>query len=219
MHEVTSGCGLASPAGVCRPSVGLWEASIGPRGALGAGAGCLVRDNRTGSAVTTGHHAPAAGTVSASVTALTEGMLTMMFRTKLKSVVGAVLSVGIARRWNGRARASDGGSPGAETDGQRGRNGGISCLEKGRPATKAESNRAGDSLSVPPISRRTGEDEGLTGLVAIDPKTGTGGRFSRGSHWALAASPPTAATSCIRVSVQMRTPEDQVGIWIYDMNG
>ena len=64
---------------------------------------------------------------------------------------------------------------------------------------------------------RTGEDDGLSGTVAVDPKTGKWRSIFKGIS--LGPGPVSPDGRYIVYSSFSRAPDDQVGIWIYDMNG
>jgi len=186
------------------PVVGLWEASMGPRG-VSAPIPAAWLERTVRAALATAHHTSTAGLVSASVAALAEGMLTMMFRMKLKSIVAGVLAIGVLTVGMGLlaiptvgASRRDGQSDGAAKTARRVSGGEIIV-------------RAGD-LS------RDREEEGLSGTVAIDPETGKWRPIYRGLSLAPGRVSPDGR-SIVYSSLGTELPENEIGIWVYDLTG
>ena len=166
-------------------------------------------------ALKTVHYTTAVGAISASVAALTEGTLKLMFRTKLKSIVGAVAVNRCARRWNGLARAWEAGARRCNRGPASPQRRHLPCRER-TTVTKGERTGRGDRCPAFNLAR-TGEDDGLSGTVAVDPKTGKWRSIFKGIS--LGPGPVSPDGRYIVYSSFARAPDDQVGIWIYDMNG
>jgi RNA polymerase sigma factor (sigma-70 family) len=199
------------------PSVGLWEASMGQRGtSLPVPAAWLETTVRA--ALKTVHYTTAVGAISASVATLTEGMLRMMFRTKLKSVVGAVLSVGVLTVGIGLLVHRTAGAPAQQPRASEPAKAVSLVSRKDNPSRKPK-EEAGEIVvrAFNLALARTGEDDGLSGTVAVDPKNGEWRSIFKGIS--LGPGPVSPDGRYIVYSSFPRAPDDQVGIWIYDMNG
>jgi RNA polymerase sigma factor (sigma-70 family) len=195
--------------------VGLWEASMGQRGdSLPVSTAWLETTVRA--ALKTVHYTSAVGAISASVTTLTEGTLKLMFCTKLKSIVRAALSIGVLAAGMGLLVY---GSAGARVQQPRASEPALVASPESRkddPSRKAKEQ--GGEIVVQAFNlARTGEDDGLSGTVAVDPKTGKWRSIFKGIS--LNTGPVSPDGRYIVYSSFSRAPDDQVGIWIYDMNG
>jgi RNA polymerase sigma factor (sigma-70 family) len=163
------------------------------------------------------HHAPAATAISASVAALTEGMLRMMLRTKLKSIVGAgllvgILAVGMGLLVHGTAVAERRNPrPVEETVAP------PSALRKDDPPREQQERTAEIIVRAAEIAR-LGADDGLTGIVAIDPKTAKWRPIFKGLS--MGPGPLSPDGRYIVYSSLGPDPDaDQLGIWIYEVTG
>ena len=197
------------------PSVGLCEASIGHRGAL-ISVPTTWMETTVRAALTTVKLTMAAGAVSAPVAALTEGMLRMMFRAKLKSVVSALLSVSVLTVGMGVLVHRTAGAPEQQPQASTAANAASAASRADEPARTGKEHGPEIIVRASDLSR-IGEDDGLTGMVAIDPKTGKWRPIFRGLS--LGPGPVSPDGRFIVYSRFARAPDDQVGVWIYDMNG
>ena len=167
-------------------------------------------------ALKTVHYTTAVGPISASVAALTEGTVKLMFRTKLKSIVWASLSIGVLAAGMGLLVH---GSAGARAQQPRDSEPAKAASPESRkddPSRKAKEQ--GGEIVVRAFNlARTGKDDGMSGTVAVDPKTGKWRSIFKGIS--LGSGPVSPDGRYIVYSSFSRAPDDQVGIWIYDMNG
>ena len=166
-------------------------------------------------ALRTVNYATSAGTISASVATLTEGMLKTMFRTKLKSVVAAVLSVGVLAAGIGLLVHRTAGAPAQEPRAGEAAEGASPQSREGG-LTHAGKEQGGELIVRAAELSRRGDDDGLTGMVAIDPKTGKWRSIFKGLS--LGPGPVSPDGRYIVYSSLGPDPdEDEVGIWVYDM--
>lgn len=168
-HEVRSGCGVASPGVVSLPPPDCGRRRWARGGSVPVPAAWMETTVRA--ALRTVNYATSAGTISASVATLTEGMLKTMFRTKLKSVVAAVLSVGVLAAGIGLLVHRTAGAPAQEPRAGEAAEGASPQSREGG-LTHAGKEQGGELIVRAAELSRRGDDDGLTGMVAIDPKTG-----------------------------------------------
>jgi RNA polymerase sigma factor (sigma-70 family) len=160
----------------------------------------------------------AAGTVPASVAALTEGVLRMMSRVRLIRVVGAILAIGAMSIGVGVVVSQTVGSPPRVAQASRaGEKTEPRVSSRDDPSRKAKEQAGELIVRAADLSRR-GEDDGLTGMVAIDPETAEWRTIYKGLS--LPPGPVSPDGRYIVYSSLGADPDaDQVGIWVYDMKG
>jgi RNA polymerase sigma factor (sigma-70 family) len=183
---------------------GLWAASL-DQGMSSAPVPVAWFEKTVQAALVGARHASTAGLLSASVASLTEGMLRMMFRTKLKSIVAGVLAAAMLTVGMGMLAILAAGAP--AQDKRAGRE------------TKTAPRVAGGEIIVGAVDfSRDRREEGLSGTVAIDPETGNWRPIYKG----LALTPGRASPDgryFVYSSLGDELPDDEVGIWVYDMTG
>ncbi len=214
-HEDASGCEVGSPVAVCLLLADCrrhrWS-----RAGLGTGPGGLAGHDRSSRWLETVHSTAAAGAISASGAALTEGMLRMMFRAKLKSVVGTVLSVTFLTIGMGMLVHGTVGAPAQQPQASDGANV-ASPTSRANDRSPKEKDEGGEIVVQAFNLARIGEDDECSGTVAVDPKTGKWRSIFKGIS--LGGGPVSPNGRFIVYSRFSRAPDGQVGIWIYDMNG
>ena len=194
-------------------SVAVWERSVDPdRASVPLPPAWLETTVRA--ALTTVNHTTATGAISASVAALTEGMLRMMLRTTLISVAGVVLSVGILGMGMGLlvyrtaaapppySRPAGAASPALPTD----------------DPPREEQERVAEIIVRAGELAHLAEGDGLDGIVAIDPRTGKWRPILKG----LSSGPGPVSPDgryIVYSSLGVDQDDDQAGIWVYDMKG
>ena len=186
------------------PALGLWAASL-DQGGSQAPVPVAWLEKTVQAALASARSASTAGLVSASVAALTEGMLRMMFRTKLKSIGAGVLAAGAVAVGMGMLAILAAGAPPQDkrTDGA---------------VTTAPSFAGGEIIVRAVDVSRDRREDGLSGTVAIDPETGNWRPIYKG----LALAPGRASPDgryFVYSSLGVELPDDEVGIWVYDMAG
>jgi RNA polymerase sigma factor (sigma-70 family) len=194
---------------------GLRAAPIGPRGAsvpvLAAWLETTVR-----AALDTAHHAPAATAISASLAALTAGMLGMTLRARLKSIVAVGILVGALAVGMGLLVHRTAGAPPRDPRA-------VGTAGAPSPAPQADDPPPAEQERTPEIIVRAAEiagleDNGLTGIIAIDPKTSKWRPIFKGLS--IGPGPVSPDGRFIVYSSLGPDPDaDQVGIWVYDMTG
>ena len=137
------------------PTYGLWRASIGSA-VTSAPIPTAWLEKTVQAAVASARHASTAGLVSASVASLTEEMIKMMFRTKLKSIVAGVLAAAVLTVGMGLLASSTAGAPRRDN-------------RTDRSAEAAPKVPSGEIIvRVDGLSERS-RHESSTGVVAIEP--------------------------------------------------
>jgi RNA polymerase sigma factor (sigma-70 family) len=197
-------------------SVGVPVAAIGPRGAATPVPAAWL-ETTVRAALDTAHHAPAATAISASVAALTEGMLGMMLRTKLKSIAGVgmlvgVLAVGMSLLVH-RTAVAEPRKPLALDATVA-----PSSAPREDDALRAEQERPAEIIVRAADLARLGDDDGSTGIVAIDPQTAKWRPIFKGLSMGPGAVSPDGRY-IVYSSLGPDPDADQVGIWIYDVTG
>ena len=149
--------------------VGLHGTPIAPRGAyVPAPVPAAWLETTVRAALEPAHHA-AAGAISAPVAALTEAMLGMMRHTKLKSIAALGLCAGVVALGMGVLVYRTVAAPPREPRSPE------ATAAPSSTSRKDDSPRAEQERSPEIIVRAAEiaqvEDNGLTGIIAIDPKT------------------------------------------------
>jgi RNA polymerase sigma factor (sigma-70 family) len=158
-----------------------------------------------------------AGTVPASVAALTEGVLRMTFRVRLVTVVGTVLAIRTMSIGVGAFVSQTAGGPPPVA--QAGRTGETKApaLSEDDPSRTGKEQGGEIVVRAFDLSRR-GDDDGFAGIAAIDPKTAEWRTIYKG----LSLSPGRVSPDgryLVYSSLGVDPDDDQVGIWVYDMKG
>jgi len=159
----------------------------------------------------------AAGTVPASVVALTEGVLRMMSRVRLIRVAGAILAIGAMSIGVGVVVSQTVGSPPQAAQASRAGATKLLVSSKDDPSRKGKEQGGEIIVRAADLSRR-GEDDGLTGMVAIDPKTAEWRTIYKGLSLGPGPVSPDGRY-IVYSSLGVDSDDDQVGIWVYDMKG
>jgi RNA polymerase sigma factor (sigma-70 family) len=196
---------------------GLWQASIGSGGAS-AQVSAAWLDTAVRAALESVNRTGAAGAISASAATLAEALLRVMFRTRLKSVVGAAVSTTALAIGIVSLAVRTAGAPAHKP----------SAAEAAQAAPAAPSDnalaRAGNPRGAEIIARafdlaRDGEDGGLSGMVAIDPQKGVWRSIWKGGL-SIGPGPVSPDGRFIVYSSLGPDPDpDQLGIWVYDLTG
>lgn len=187
------------------PSCGVWGLSLAP-GRAPAPLPAAWLQTTVRAAMATAHRMSTAGMVSVSVAALAEGMLTMIFRTRLKSIVVGVLAIAAPTVAAGLLAISTGGAP--PLAGRPGET----------PKQAPHLSRAEIVVRAADLSRVRGKDEGFAGIAAIDPETGKWRTIYKGLDLAPGRVSPDGRTF-LYSSMGGEAPDDEVGVWVYDMTG
>ena len=159
----------------------------------------------------------AAGMVPATVTALTEGVLRMMIRSRLRGFVGAVLAVGALTAGMGMlVYRTAGARPQEAPTGKTAKAAAPVSWKDDSSRTKKGS--AGELVvRAFDLSRDGGEDR-FRGIVAIDPETAKWRTIDTG----VAMGPgPVSPDGRYLVGAAISREQDpaEAGVWIYDMTG
>jgi RNA polymerase sigma factor (sigma-70 family) len=187
-----------------QPVTGLWVASTEPAGAS-APIPVAWLEKTVQAAVASARHASTAGLVSTSVASLTEGMLRMMFRTRLKSIVAGVFAAAVITVGMGMLAILAAGAPPQD--------------KRTAGAVKTAPRVAAGEIIVraADISRDRRED-GLSGMVAIDPETGNWRPIYKGLELAPGRVSPDGRYF-VYSGMGVELPHIEFGIWVYDMTG
>jgi RNA polymerase sigma factor (sigma-70 family) len=187
------------------PSCGLWA----PSPALGRTPAPLPAawlQATVRAAIATAKHTSTEGMVSASVAATAERITTMIFRARIKSILVGVLAIAAPIVATGLLAISTAGDP--QQAGQPGET----------PKQAPQLSRAEIVVRAADLSRVGGEDEGFAGIAAIDPETGRLRTIYKGLNLAPGRVSPDGRTY-LYASMGREAPDDEVGIWLYDMTG
>ena len=185
-------------------ATGFGEASIGPPVTL-APIPAAWLEKTVQAAVASARHASTAGLVSASAASLTEGMIKMMFRTKLEQIVAGVLAVAVLTVGIGLLAISTAAAP--------------PKWPSANAAAKIAPQVPGAEIIVraSDFSGHSGP-EGFHGIVAIQPESGKWRTIHRGLELAPGRVSPDGRYFLYSTQ-NRRLPENEIGIWIYDMSG
>jgi RNA polymerase sigma factor (sigma-70 family) len=156
----------------------------------------------------------AAGTVPASVAALTEGVLRMMSRVRLIRVAGAILAIGAMSIGVGVVVSQTVGAPPRAA---RAGNTTPPVSSKDDPSRNGKERGAEIVVCAADMSR-VGEDDGFAGMAAIDPETAQWRTIYKGLSLGPGHVSPDGRY-IVYSAFGRDVDEDQVGIWVYDMNG
>jgi RNA polymerase sigma factor (sigma-70 family) len=191
-------------------SAGLLAADLAP-GAAGAAvpAGLARSVNKAAMEVASG--ATAAGSVPASVAALAQGVLSMMFRSRLKGIVGLVVALGAVVVGIGMlAQRSAGAWP--------------QDAPAAAPAARDDSPRPGKDGRLAEIIVRAADltrepgAEPFMGVAAINPETGRWRTIYKGVTMGPGPVSPDGRY-LVYSSLGVNLPPEETGIWIHDLTG
>jgi RNA polymerase sigma factor (sigma-70 family) len=154
--------------------------------------------------------ATAAGVAPASVVALAQGVLTMMFRSRLRRIVGmaatlGAVTVGIGMLAHRPAGARPPGAPAA------------SVVRVDDPTSTKDGRAAELVVRAADVSREPGV-EPFMGIVAIDPETGKWRTIYKGLSIGPGRVSPDGR-AFVYSSLGHDLPPALTGIWVYDMTG
>jgi RNA polymerase sigma factor (sigma-70 family) len=158
-----------------------------------------------------------AGTVPTSVAALTEGVLRMMSRARLVTVVGTVLAISAMSIGVGAVVSQTAGGPPPVAHAGRAEETKAPALSKEDLSRKGNEQGGEIVVRASDLSRR-GDDDGFAGMAAIDPKTAEWRTIYKGLSLGPGRVSPDGRY-LVYSSLGVDPDDDQVGIWIYDMNG
>ena len=197
--------------------LGLQAKPIAPHGAyVAAPVPAAWLETTVRAALDSAHHAAAAGAISAPVVALTDAMLGMMLRTKLKSIAALGLCAVVVALGMGLAVHRTAGAPPREPRSPEATAARSSALQKD-DSPRAEQERFPEII-VRAAEIAQFEDNALTGIIAIDPKTAKWRPIFKGLS--MGPGPVSPDGRFIVYSSLGPDPDaDQVGIWIYDITG
>ena len=160
----------------------------------------------------------AAGEGPATVAALTEGVLKMMVRSRLKGIAGAVLVVGALTAGMGMLVYRTAGARPQEAPAGRTAKAAAPVRAERRAVPNGATDRPESSSSGPTICRETAGTHGFMGIVAIDMETAKWRTiFKEGVTIPGRISPDGRYLVSPRLDVE----PDRVdaGVWVYDMTG
>jgi RNA polymerase sigma factor (sigma-70 family) len=191
------------------PSAGLLMAGLSPGAARAAVPAGLSRSVMT-AATKIAAGSSAAGVVPSSVVALAEGVLSMLFRSRIRGMLATVtafaaVAIGIGMLAHRPAGARPQAAPAAPVA-RRDR---APQARDGRPTELVV--RAAD------LSRERGA-EAFMGIAAIDPETGKWQTIYKGRSIGPGRVSPDGR-SLLYSSPGANLPPALTGIWVYDMTG
>jgi len=198
------------------PAVGLLTAGLSADGAKAAVPAALAH-SLVQAATQMAAGTTAAGGGPATVAALTEGVLRMMVRSRLRGIVGAVLAVGALAAGMGMFAYRTVGARPQDTPAGKTAKATISASRKDDPSRTAKGTTGELVVRAADLSRRGGE-EPFIGIVAIDPQTAKW----RTIYTGLAIGPgPVSPNGRYLVSaiVGRNLDPQESGIWVYDLTG
>ena len=185
------------------PAVGLLTAGLSADAAKAAVPAALAH-SLVQAAMQMAAGTTAAGAVPATVAALTEGVLRMMVRSRLRGIVGAVLAVGALAAGMGMFVYRTAGA--RPQDAPAGKTAMAAPPCRGRTTRhERRKDRPASLSSGPPICRDTAGRSRSWASLPSTHRRRSGGRSIRGSPSAVAPSPPTAATWSPRSSAGTST--------------
>jgi RNA polymerase sigma factor (sigma-70 family) len=194
------------------PAVGLLAADAANAAVPSAMAHCLVQAAMQMTAGPT-----AAGGVSATVAALTEGVLTMMVRSRLRGIAGIMLAVGALTAGTGMLFYRTAGARPQEAAAGKTAKAATPVSRENDPARTANGS-AGELVVRAADLSRNGVEDPFIGIVAIDPQTAKWRTIYRGG----AVGPgPVSPDGRYLVSARIGRNLDpsEAGIWVYDLSG
>ena len=152
------------------PAVGLLTAGLSADGAKAAVPAALAH-SLVQAAMQMAAGTTAAGGVPATVAALTEGVLRMMVRSRLRGIVGAVLAVGALAAGTGMFVYRTAGARPQDAPAGKTAKAALSASRKDDPSRTAKGSAGELVVRAADLSRKGGE-EPFIGIVAIDPADG-----------------------------------------------
>ena len=198
------------------PAVGLLTAGLSADGA-GAAVPAALSHSLAHAAIQMAAGTTPAGGVPATVTALSEGVLKMMFLSRLRGIAGAVLAVGalaagmemFVHRTAG-ARPQD--APASKTTAA------APTVSRNDDPPRTSNAPAGELVvRAADLSRKVGE-EPFIGIVAIDPQTAKWRTVYTGL--AIGGGPASPDGRYLVSAIIGRNLDPQeAGIWVYDLTG
>ena len=151
------------------PAVGLLTAGLSADGAKAAVPAALAH-SLVQAAMQMAAGTTAAGGVPATVAALTEGVLRMMVRSRLRGIVGAVLAVGALAAGMGMFVYRTAGARPQDAPAAKTAKAAPSASRKDDPSRTTKGSAGELVVRAADLSRKGGE-EPFIGIVAIDPQT------------------------------------------------
>ena len=158
-----------------------------------------------------------AGTLPTSVAALTEGVLRMMSRARLVTVVGTVLAISAMSIGVGAVVSQTAGGPPPVAHAGRVGKKEPPVSSKDDPSRKGKEQGGEIVVRASDLSRR-GDDDGFAGTVAIDPKTAEWRTIYKGLSMGPGRVSPDGRY-IVYSNLGVDPDDDRAGIWIYDMKG
>ena len=151
------------------PAVGLLTAGLSADAAKAAVPAALAH-SLVQAAMQMAAGTTAAGAVPATVAALTEGVLRMMVRSRLRGIAGAVLAVGALAAGMGMFVYRTAGARPQDAPAGKTAQAARSASRKDDPSRTAKGSAGELVVRAADLSRNGGEDP-FIGIVAIDPQT------------------------------------------------
>ncbi|MGO9469461.1 MAG: sigma-70 family RNA polymerase sigma factor [Isosphaeraceae bacterium] len=159
----------------------------------------------------------ATGGVPATVAALTEGVLRMMVRSRLRGTVGAVLALGALAAGMGMFVYRTAGARPQDAPVGKTAKAALSGSPHDNPSRTAKRSAGELVVRAADLSRRDGEDP-FAGVVAIDPQTATWRTIYTGL--AIGGGPVSSNGRYLVSAIVGRNPDPrEAGIWVYDLTG
>ena len=199
------------------PAAGLLSASLSADAANAAVPPALAHSLVQAAMQVTANSVTAVG-VTATVAALTEGVLKMMVRSRFKGIVGAVLAVAALATGMGVFVYRTAGAWPQDAPATKAATAAPSAPPREDPVRTAKESAAELVVRAVDLARKRGE-EPFRGIVAIDPVTAKW----RTIYTGLGVGPGPVVSSEGRYLVsaivgQIGDPQ-AAGIWVYDLTG
>jgi RNA polymerase sigma factor (sigma-70 family) len=198
------------------PAVGIATAGVLANGSDAAVPAALIH-SVVQSAIHTAAGATAARGTPAKVVALTEGVLKMMVRSRLRGIAGAVMALGAVAAGMGMFVYRTAGARPQDEPAAKTARAALPVSRKDDPSRTAKGSAGELVVRAADLSQKGGE-EPFIGIVAIDPQTAKW----RTIYTGLAVGPgPVSPDGRYLVSAIIgRNPDPQAaGIWVYDLTG
>ena len=198
------------------PAVGLLTAGLSADGANAAVPAALAH-SVVQAAMQMAAGATAAGGTSATVAALTEGVLKMIDRSRLRRIAGAVLAVGTLAAGTGTFFYRTAGARPQDTPAGTTAKAPPSASQNDKPSPTAKSSTGELIVRAVDLSRNSGE-EPFMGIVAIDPQTAKW----RTIYTGLAIGPGPVSPDgryLVSATIGRNLDPQEAGIWVYDLTG
>ncbi len=158
----------------------------------------------------------AAGLVPATVASLTEGVLWMMVRSRLRGIVGAVLAVGALAAGMGMFVYRTNGARPQEAPATSTATGARSVTRQDGPSQTA-TGPAGELVVRAADLLRGGKDEPFNGIVAIDPQTAKWRTIYTGPIGPGPISPD--GRYLVSATIGWILDPQEAGVRVYDLTG